>query len=153
MIVSTLLIPTLGLSSFEELASKDLENTCDIATKAINNSQFYVRSLTSLCFFSSAYYIFDAPHWGNKTMQKMTFLAKPLHMHLSPVRFVDEFYFDVSWYFAYALVVFSIGLFFSTIAPAIPIICFIWFYVKYWIDKYNFIYVYHKKYVESTVPF
>ena len=74
-------------------------------------------------------------------------------MQLSPVRFVDEFYFDVSWYFAFALVVFAIGSFFATIAPAIPLICFFWFAVKYFIDKYNFIYVYHKKFVESTQPF
>lgn len=106
--------------------------------------------MVSLCFFSSAYYIYDAPHWGNKTMQKMYFLAKPLYFQISPSKFYDVFYFDVSWYFAFALVVFAIGSFFSTIAPAIPLVCFIWFAIKYWIDKYNFIYVYHKKFVESN---
>lgn len=43
-------------------------------------------------------------------------------------------------------VIWTIGIFFSAIAPLIPMIVFIYFLIKYWIDKYNLMYVYPREY-------
>jgi hypothetical protein len=40
------------------------------------------------------------------------------------------------------MTMFAIGSFFSTIAPIISVIVSIFFGLKYWVDKYNFIYCY-----------
>ena len=49
-------------------------------------------------------------------------------------------------------VIWTIGIFFSTIAPIIPCICGVYFFFKYWIDKYNLMYVYPTEY-DTMYPF
>jgi hypothetical protein len=43
------------------------------------------------------------------------------------------------------MTMFAIGSFFSTIAPIISVIVSIFFGLKFWVDKYNFIYCYATK--------
>ncbi len=49
-------------------------------------------------------------------------------------------------------VIWTIGIFFSAIAPIIPFISFVYFFIKYWIDKYNLMYVYPREY-DTAVSF
>ena len=48
--------------------------------------------------------------------------------------------------------IWTIGILFSTIAPLIPLTTFIFFLIKYWIDKYNFMYVYPTEF-DTQQPF
>jgi len=63
-------------------------------------------------------------------------------MRLSQTKYKDTYYFDVGYQLAFVTVIWTIGIFFSTIAPVIPMICFAYFTIKYWIDKYNMMFVY-----------
>jgi hypothetical protein len=49
-------------------------------------------------------------------------------------------------------VIWTIGIFFCAIAPIIPVICSGFFLIKYWIDKYNFMFVYPREY-DTHAPF
>jgi len=85
-------------------------------------------------------------------VHKYSFNRLPVYMRLSPEEQKDDYYFDLGYFFAYSTVIYTIGLFFSTIAPLIPLICFLFFAVKYWVDKYNFMYVYPPEF-DSMQPF
>jgi hypothetical protein len=67
-------------------------------------------------------------------------------MKLSPEQFKDTWFFDQGYQLAFVTVIWTIGIFFSAIAPLIPMIVFIYFMIKYWIDKYNLMYVYPREY-------
>ena len=68
----------------------------------------------------------------------------------SPEKLSDDYFFDLGYFFAFALTLFAIGTFYSTISPIIPLVCFACYLSKYWIDRYNFIYVYEKEMDANT---
>jgi hypothetical protein len=63
-------------------------------------------------------------------------------MQLSESAYVDTWIFNYGYQLSFVTIIWGIGLFFSAIAPIIPCICFLYFFLKYWIDKYNLMYVY-----------
>lgn len=54
----------------------------------------------------------------------------------------DDWFFDIGYHFAFSIIIFTIVFIFSTSAPLVPIFGFMFFSLKYIIDKYNFMYVY-----------
>ena len=58
----------------------------------------------------------------------------------------DKWFFDMGFNIAYTLVIYCLILIYSQIAPLITIFGFLYFTNKYWIDKYNLMYVYPKEY-------
>jgi len=71
---------------------------------------------------------------------------------LVPLDYQDVYFFDLGYFFAFAVVVYSIGIFFSTIAPIIPLICCMYFFIMYWVHKYNLVTLYKKEF-DSYQPF
>lgn len=63
-------------------------------------------------------------------------------MQLSPNVEESQYYFDHGYNLAYVALIWTISILFSMIAPFIPIIAFFFFLIKYFVDKYNFMYVY-----------
>lgn len=60
--------------------------------------------------------------------------------------FVDDYAFDLGYHHSYILVIFTIGLIFSPIVPLISIFAFLFFILKYCVDKYNLCFVYNKEF-------
>lgn len=60
--------------------------------------------------------------------------------------FQDDYQFDLGYHQSYVLVVFLNCLLFSALVPIIPFFAFIFFSIKYQVDKYNLIFVYFKVY-------
>jgi hypothetical protein len=61
-------------------------------------------------------------------------------------QYLDDYQFDLGYHQSYVLVVFLNCLLFSVIVPIIPFFAFLFFYIKYFVDKYNLIFVYFKVY-------
>jgi len=153
LLFCTLVIPLFGLTSFDSLFTYVHETEFEkVAVGTMYTSEFFIRFLLSLSFFSTAYYIVDGPHWIYKMLLACQFKRKSEWFTLHPSRYEDDWFWDVGWFFAFSMVVFAIGTFFTTLAPIVPAICFFFFCFKYWVDKYNFIYVYSKEY-DCVQPF
>jgi len=60
--------------------------------------------------------------------------------------FVDNYPFDLGYYTSFSIVVFCTGLVFSGTVPIISYFMAIFFYVRYYIDKYNLIFVYNREF-------
>ena len=58
----------------------------------------------------------------------------------------DTWYFDIGYHFAFSLTIFTIALVFSAAVPLIPFFGFLFFAFKYFIDKYNYMYVYETEF-------
>jgi len=56
-----------------------------------------------------------------------------------------DYYFDLGYHLSFVVVVFTIVFLFSVTAPLISIFGFMFFTFKYFVDKYNFIWVYPKE--------
>lgn len=59
---------------------------------------------------------------------------------------MDDYPFDLGYYQAFAIVVFCTGLVFSGVIPIISIFLCIFYYFRYYIDKYNLIFVYNREF-------
>lgn len=59
---------------------------------------------------------------------------------------MDTYAFDLGYHHSYSIVVFTMGLIFSTVEPLISLIAFCFFFGKYYIDKYNLSFVYNREF-------
>ena len=59
---------------------------------------------------------------------------------------MDDYPFDLGYYKSFILVVFCTGLVFSGPIPLISFFLTIFFYFRYYIDKYNLIFVYNREF-------
>jgi len=55
----------------------------------------------------------------------------------------DDWYFDLGYHFAFSITIFTVIYIFSAAVPLIPLFGFLFFAFKYYIDKYNFLFVYN----------
>lgn len=58
----------------------------------------------------------------------------------------DDWYFDLGYHFAFSLTIFTIIFIFSAAVPLISFFGFLFFAFKYFIDKYNFVFVYQTEF-------
>jgi len=64
---------------------------------------------------------------------------------------VDDWYFDLGYHFAFSITVFTVVIIFSAAAPLIPIFGFLFFAIKYYVDKYNWLYVYENEFQSQGI--
>jgi hypothetical protein len=157
LMMTTLLFPLFGLTNFSDFMSQlvisdDLRNSYKtVSIKAMKSSEFFVTYLVSLTFFSTLMYVFDFAYLTNKFVAWAGTCGGGWKS-LRPKTGKTQYYIDFGSFFAKAVIVFAIGNFFCTIAPLIPILCFFYFFVIYWIHKYNFLYLYEKEF-DTFQPF
>lgn len=60
--------------------------------------------------------------------------------------FVDDYSFDLGYHHSYSIVIFTMGMIFSTVEPLISVFGLCFFYVKYYVDKYNLSFVYNREF-------
>lgn len=58
----------------------------------------------------------------------------------------DKWYFDIGFNIAFTQIIFCIVLIFAQVSPLITIFGSIYFAIKYFIDKYNLLYVFPNEY-------
>ena len=81
----------------------------------------------------------------------MKFIKLLCHKHAqrkeeTPRPFVDDFAYDLGYYQSNAMVIFCMGLVFSGVIPLISLFLMLYFFFRYYIDKYNLIFVYNKEF-------
>lgn len=65
---------------------------------------------------------------------------------MNPKPFIDDFPFDLGYFQSQALVIFALGLIFSGTNPLIGLFLTLFFSIRYWIEKYNLVFVYNKEF-------
>lgn len=63
---------------------------------------------------------------------------------LSPYK--DRWYFDMGYNIAFTQIIYCVVLVFASVAPLITLFGSLYFTIKYFIDKYNVLYVYPTEY-------
>lgn len=87
----------------------------------------------------------DIPHLFIRTIKKMNYKNK-MKKQVIKKPFVDDYAFDLGYHHSYSIVVFTMGLIFSTVEPIISVFGFTFFIAKFYIDKYNLSFVYNKEF-------
>lgn len=82
--------------------------------------------------------ILDVPHYLYMMMKR--FLTRTKAYLEDEVE--DDYYFDLGYHFAFSITIFTVIFIFSAAVPLIPLFGFLFFGFKYFIDKYNFVFVY-----------
>jgi hypothetical protein len=83
--------------------------------------------------------ILDIPHFIYMKLKKL-FMKSKIY---DGVAIEDDWYFDLGYHFAFSITIFTVIYLFSAAVPLIPLFGFVFFAFKYYIDKYNFLFVYY----------
>ena len=161
----TIVLPITGMTTIETFMTKLVSKTDglieihQIITKnLVKTSTFFIRYVLSCTFLSSCFLIFDLGHQLNllclrggcckrKRTQEEEEKYK-LDKTLSASK--DLWYFDMGYNIAFTQIIYCTVLIFSQVAPLITPFGCLFFVVKYFIDKYNILYVYPADYNYSS---
>lgn len=86
--------------------------------------------------------ILDIPHFLYVKFKKFFFKS---HIYEDD-DIIDDWYFDLGYQFAFVITIFTVIFIFSSSVPLIPLFGFVFFAFKYFIDKYNFMFVYNTEF-------
>jgi hypothetical protein len=155
LFMNTIVVPltvntTLSLF-FSNLEWNDL-NYQNIADKFVKNFALptFITLAINWTFVSNGVTMLDIVHhifkflmyWQHKKAQEN---------EEHPMPFVDEYPFDHGYFQALAIVVFSLGLTFSAVLPPVSFFLTLYFFFKYYIDKYNLVLVYNREFESGGI--
>lgn len=86
--------------------------------------------------------ILDIPHFLYVKFKKLFFRSKIYEDE----DIIDDWYFDLGYQFAFVITIFTVVFIFSSSVPLIPLFGSVFFIFKYFIDKYNFMFVYNTEF-------
>jgi Calcium-dependent channel, 7TM region, putative phosphate len=153
LLINVLIIPLFGLTNYESLIYYLTSNdSFTITNRAMTKSTLFTKFMLGLTLMSNVLYALDAPHWFYKCLHERHKSKLPEYMKLSPHVLEVGYYFDHGYNLAFVALIWTMAILFSTIAPLIPVIAFVFFLIKYLVDKYNFMYVYPAEF-DSQKPF
>ena len=124
-----------------------------IIENLVSTSTFFIRYIITCTFMSSLMYLFDVVHGISLCLKRGRtknletndeILEDQYKKKLSGNK--DAFYFPLGYNIAYSIIIYTIILIFSPISPIITPFGSCYFTVKYFIDKYNIVYVYPPDY-------
>jgi hypothetical protein len=152
MIINTLFIPitqTTTISSFLYLfAEKDIDDLqMELSEKFLKTSEFFLKYIIQCTFMTNMVQILDVPHFLYLGIKR--FLSRPKEWETGEDGtggVEDDWYFDIGYHFAFSITIFTVVLIFSASVPLIPLFGFLFFAFKYFIDKYNFLFVYQTEF-------
>lgn len=101
--------------------------------------------MISLTFISNGLQLLDVPHLLISTFKRYKHNKEQKKYDVKQP-FIDEYAFDIGYHHAYSTAIFTLGLSFCTIVPLISFFGFTFFFLKYYIDKYNLTFVYNKEF-------
>ena len=108
---------------------------------------FFTRYMMQVSLLLNMIYLFDLPHFFVKTFRYLLYRYRhrkdPARIReLEP--FKDTWSFDLGYFQAYTLTLFFLGILFASVIPLITVFTFLFFFLRYWFDKYNQLFVYYK---------
>ena len=143
MVINCFIIPTFGVLSWQKLKDciKYLLVThwdMDISEGFIRNSYFFLRYAIQVTFISNGIQLLALPQFFVKKLR--VFLASSDYEKF--YNSMIKKYFDYGYNYSFSITVFMLILCFSTHIPLITPFGALFFYIKYYIDKYNLLFLY-----------
>lgn len=143
LLINAIFLPSIKeerfVFMFNKLKEFDFEmRNYIITTPLLKNSYFFCRYIIQVTFISNSIQFLAVP----------TFLMRKIRIYLSKSDYEKVYsslikkYFDYGYNYSFGLIVFLMTLIFSTTIPlVVPFGC-LFFYVKYYFDKYNLLFFY-----------
>ena len=143
MVINCFIIPTFGVLSWSKLKEciKYLLVThwdMDISEGFIRNSYFFLRYAIQVTFISNGIQLLALPQFFVKKMRVLLASSDYEKFYASMIKK----YFDYGYNYSFSITVFMLILCFSTTIPLITPFGALFFYIKYYIDKYNLLFLY-----------
>ena len=139
MAINMVFLPLTGLISIEELihylASFDI-NIIDAISKNIGAmAAFFVSYVMQVTFLSNCIQLLDLPHFLVKTFKYYlrSFQMRP---------FKDDWFFDLGYYTSYTSTLSLLCLLFCVAMPIMSFFAAFFFWFRFYIEKYNMLFVY-----------
>ena len=143
MVINCFFIPTFGVLSWSKLKEciKYLLVThwdMDISEGFIRNSYFFLRYAIQVTFISNGIQLLALPQFFVKKMRVLLASSDYEKFYASMIKK----YFDYGYNYSFSITVFILIICFSTTIPLITPFGALFFYIKYYIDKYNLLFLY-----------
>jgi len=100
---------------------------------------FITTYLVQVIFITNCIQMLDVPHFIVKGF--LTFVNWLRHRP-----YKDDWYFQIGYYQSFTFTIFTMSLIFSVAMPVCTFFAFVFFLMRYQIEKYNFLFVYHQEY-------
>jgi hypothetical protein len=110
----------------------------DISEGFIRNSYFFLRYAIQVTFISNGIQLLALPQFFVKKMRVLLASSDYEKFYASMIKK----YFDYGYNYSFSITVFMLILCFSTTIPLITPFGALFFYIKYYIDKYNLLFLY-----------
>ena len=145
--INTVFIPitqTATISSFlTYVTEKQIDDfQIEMSEKFLKTSEFFLKYIIQCTFMTNMVQILDIPHFLYIKMKRFFFKSQIYEED----DVIDDWYFDLGYQFAFSITIFTIVFLFSAAVPLIPLFGFLFFAFKYFIDKYNFVFVYNTEF-------
>ena len=143
MVINCFIIPTFGVLSWSKLKEciRYLLVThwdMDISEGFIRNSYFFLRYAIQVTFISNGIQLLALPQFFVKKMRVILASSDYEKFYASMIKK----YFDYGYNYSFSITVFILIICFSTTIPLITPFGALFFYIKYYIDKYNLLFLY-----------
>jgi Calcium-dependent channel, 7TM region, putative phosphate len=130
MLINMIFLPMLNITTiqnfFSYLTTQELETfQVQLATRSLITSEFYLKYLIQMTFLTNIIQILDIPHYIYMSVKRCFSKKKYYEEEL-----IDDWYFDLGYHYAYAIVIFTLVFIFSASAPLIPVFGFLFFTFK-----------------------
>lgn len=136
MIINMIFLPILNITTiqnfFTYITKQNLDTfQVELATRALKTSEFYLKYLIQMTFLTNIIQILDIPHYLYMAMKKgCCKCGKKKSKFESEDEIIDDWYFDLGYHYAWAIVIFTLVFIFSASAPLIPVFGFLFFTFK-----------------------
>jgi hypothetical protein len=143
MLVNCFIIPTVGVLNVNKMKSyiKYLLNSgwdWDVSEALVRNTYFFMRYIIQVTFISNGIQLLALPQFFVRKVR--VFLAKTDYEKFYAS--LIKKYFDYGYHYSFSITVFILTLCFSSTIPLIAPFGSLFFIMKYYIDKYNLLFVY-----------
>ena len=143
MLVNCFIIPTFGVLNVNKMKSyiKYLLNSgwdWDVSEALVRNTYFFMRYIIQVTFISNGIQLLALPQFFVRKFR--VFLAKTDYEKFYAS--LIKKYFDYGYHYSFSITVFILTLCFSSTIPLIAPFGSLFFIMKYFIDKYNLLFVY-----------
>ena len=143
MVINCFFIPTFGVLSWSKIKEciKYLLVThwdMDISEGFIRNSYFFLRYAIQVTFISNGIQLLALPQFFVKKMRVLLANSEYAKFYASMIKK----YFDYGYNYSFSITVFMLIICFSTTIPLITPFGALFFYIKYFIDKNNLLFLY-----------
>lgn len=140
MVLNSIFLPLFNLTAIIASLSKQEmgEYGKDVTQRIVNSTEFFLRYLVQILFLSNCVQMLALPYFAN---QKFRRWVNDIGGGEERFEF-RTWFFDIGYSVSFSVSVFMQVILFSTTVPLITCLGTSFFLLKYYVDKYNLIFVY-----------